>query len=213
MAKARHVCGWASALLPGLGSTLLHTAAHCCTRSCENRPAFLSANCLQLSKWRGGKSSGGNQMWARATKMCKEIFPSKMIKYKKIVPRSCFKLFVFWGGDYYTVLTERGGNRVWWNDWLNLTWFVDNFTTSITRTSTDTLFSTIWSIELCLDHSLLTVLLFKTSSLEWWHKCDQTGYSVVWFIWVVEVKISSSLVFYIFKYSYLPRYHHGWSFL
>ena len=119
MAKARHVCGWASALLPGLGSTLLHTAAHycallhtaahCCTRSCENRPAFLSANCLQLSKWRGGKSSGGNQMWARATKMCKEIFPSKMIKYKKIVPRSCFKLFVFWGVTIILCWLKEGG--------------------------------------------------------------------------------------------------------
>ena len=98
--EARHVGGWAATSakqLPGprhttphflthyLPHTFWHTTAPAgyCMRACENPPAFLSANCLQLSKWRGGKSSGGNQMWARATKMCKEIFPSKMLKYKK----------------------------------------------------------------------------------------------------------------------------------
>ena len=39
-------------------TALLHQRAGYCMRACENPPAFLSANCLQLSKWRGGKSAG-----------------------------------------------------------------------------------------------------------------------------------------------------------
>ena len=144
MAKARHVCGWASALLPGLGSTLLRTAAHCCTllhttalcctllhtaaHYCtllhtaaralvRTAPHFCQQTAYSFPSGAEGNLRGAIRCEQEPPKCAKKYFQVKCSNIKKIVPYSSFKPFVFfWGWLLYCVDWKRGESSM--VEWL-----------------------------------------------------------------------------------------------
>ena len=121
MAKAKHVRGWGAGsreelparatILLTLDTLLLHGGLYC-MRACENPPAFLSANCLQLSKWRGGKSSGQSDVGKCDQNVLGQNVPEKMFQ-KRGAKKSC--LLFLGSSTLRWVAWNSEGRGIWFS--------------------------------------------------------------------------------------------------